>query len=181
MTNSFNKVDPKIYVACLAAYNNGQLHGEWIDASQDADDIRTQIKTILAKSPQPLPEEWAVHDFEGFGGIDLGEWPDIELVSALAKLISEHGDAFAVWYQHHDGHYFDVIELEEKFLESWQGAFESETVFASQFLEGIGQLSELPTWAQNYFDFESYARDLRLNGDFSFIPHNGETYVYNNH
>ncbi|WP_447531297.1 antirestriction protein ArdA, partial [Legionella pneumophila] len=25
---------PQIYVACLAAYNNGIVHGEWIDATQ---------------------------------------------------------------------------------------------------------------------------------------------------
>ena len=24
---------PRIYVACLAAYNNGRLHGRWIDAT----------------------------------------------------------------------------------------------------------------------------------------------------
>ena len=29
---------PKIYVACLASYNAGILHGRWIDADQDADD-----------------------------------------------------------------------------------------------------------------------------------------------
>jgi Antirestriction protein (ArdA) len=29
---------PRIYVACLAAYNNGRLHGEWIDADQPADE-----------------------------------------------------------------------------------------------------------------------------------------------
>ena len=32
---------PRIYVACLAAYNGGTLHGEWIDADQSADDIAT--------------------------------------------------------------------------------------------------------------------------------------------
>jgi antirestriction protein len=26
--------EPRIYVACLAAYNNGNLHGAWIDATQ---------------------------------------------------------------------------------------------------------------------------------------------------
>ena len=38
-----NKSEPKIYVACLAAYNNGILHGRWIDANQDADTIRDEI------------------------------------------------------------------------------------------------------------------------------------------
>ena len=30
---------PRIYVACLAAYNAGRLHGRWIDANQSAEDI----------------------------------------------------------------------------------------------------------------------------------------------
>ena len=34
---SATESNPRIYVACLAAYNNGYLHGVWIDADQDAD------------------------------------------------------------------------------------------------------------------------------------------------
>lgn len=34
--------DIRIYVACLAAYNNGILHGAWIDADQDVDDMVVQ-------------------------------------------------------------------------------------------------------------------------------------------
>jgi antirestriction protein len=67
------------------------------------------------------------------------------------------------------------------FLEQWQGSFESETDFAYKLLEESGQLSELPTWAQSYFDYDRYARDLRLSGDFSFTRHNCQTYVYRNY
>ena len=36
MGNSLKtKFEPRIYVACLAAYNNGHLHGAWIDAAQE--------------------------------------------------------------------------------------------------------------------------------------------------
>jgi len=41
---------PRIYVACLAAYNSGKLHGEWIDASQTAEDIHAIL-------PINTPEE----------------------------------------------------------------------------------------------------------------------------
>ena len=171
---------PKIYVACLAAYNAGQLHGEWILADQEPQDIQAAIHSMLEKSPEAFAEEWAVHDYEGFGSISLGEWPDIERVSTLAKLIAAHGEPFTLWYQNQDGSNFDCSELEEIFLEQWQGAFESETDFAYKLLEETGQLSELPIWAQNYFDYESYARDLNLNGDFSFTRHNCQTYVFRN-
>jgi len=58
---------PRIYVACLAAYNAGRLHGRWIDAAQDAADIQAEVRKMLAASPQADAEEWAIHDYEGFG------------------------------------------------------------------------------------------------------------------
>ncbi len=181
MHNQTHAVTSRIYVACLAAYNNGQLHGQWIDANQSAGDIHSQIASMLKSSPQINAEEWAVHDYEGFGEIRLNEWPDIDRVAALARLIEDHGEALTLWYQSQDAEYFDVADLEEKFLEQWQGAHDSEVAFVDQLLESTGQLSAIPKWAQNYFDFESYARDLRLGGDYTFIAHHGQVYVYSNY
>lgn len=178
MKNNEQQTSPRIYVACLAAYNGGQLHGEWIDANQEAREIQASITSMLERSPEPCAEEWAVHDYEGFGSISISEWPDIERVSTLAKLIVAHAEPFSIWYENQDASNFEISELEETFLEQWQGTYESETDFAYKLLEESGQLSELPTWVQNYFDYESYARDLRLSGDFSFSRHNCQTYVY---
>ncbi len=178
MKNNSQQIGPKIYVACLAAYNAGQLHGEWINADREAHEILADIKSMLERSPESSAEEWAVHDYEGFHSISLSEWPDIERVLTLAKLIVAHDEPFSIWYESQDGSNFDISELEEIFLEQWQGSFESETDFAYRMLEETGQLSEIPNWAQSYFDYESYARDLHLSGEFSFTRHNCETYVF---
>jgi len=53
-----NHLEPKIYVACLAAYNNGFMHGEWIDARKDADALYCDVKKILTTSPIPNADEW---------------------------------------------------------------------------------------------------------------------------
>ena len=181
MLNQETKVAPRIYVACLAAYNAGKLHGRWINAAQDAESIHAEIFKMLSQSPEIGAEEWAVHDFEGFGEINLGEWPSIERVSILAQLIQDHGDAFSLWYVNQDGHATSAQDLEERFLEQWQGIYESKIAFVDSLLEDTGQLNELPQWARNYFDYESYARDLELSGDYSFICHQGEIYAYNNY
>jgi len=57
----------RIYMACLAAYNNGKLHGVWIDATQDLDDIQDQVNEMLEFSPEEGAEAWAIHDYEGYG------------------------------------------------------------------------------------------------------------------
>jgi antirestriction protein len=43
----------KIYIACLASYNNGTMHGEWIDASSDTDEMQEHVDRILRASPYP--------------------------------------------------------------------------------------------------------------------------------
>ncbi len=171
----------RIYVACLASYNAGTLYGKWIDANQSADDILSEISAVLKGSKEPGAEEWAVHDYEGFGEISLSEWPDISRVATIANLIEEHGDAFGLWYESQDGQNVDAAEIEEKFLEQWQGAHDSKRDFADYLLESTGQLSELPEWARGYFDFEAYARDLEMSGDYSFIRANGQVYAFSSH
>ncbi|MBA3067902.1 MAG: antirestriction protein ArdA, partial [Hyphomonas sp.] len=51
---------PRIYVACLAAYNAGRLHGRWIDATTP-NEIRAEARAMLAASPEPGAEEHAIH------------------------------------------------------------------------------------------------------------------------
>ena len=52
---------PRIYLACLAAYNNGRLHGAWVDADQGTDHIWSELRKMLRASPEPDAEEWAIH------------------------------------------------------------------------------------------------------------------------
>jgi antirestriction protein len=43
----------KIYAACLASYNNGRLHGRWIEATADSDSMQDEINAMLRESPFP--------------------------------------------------------------------------------------------------------------------------------
>lgn len=49
----------RIYVACLASYNNGRHHGEWFDLDDyvDADDLSKAVKErVMITSPYPNVE-----------------------------------------------------------------------------------------------------------------------------
>ncbi len=91
---------PRIYVACLAAYNNGYLHGRWINATTP-DEIMDKVRAMLAASPLPDADEWAIHDYEGFEGASLSEYASFETVCALAEFISEHGRLGAKVHRHY--------------------------------------------------------------------------------
>ena len=45
--------DCRIYVACLASYNSGKIHGTWIDDCTDEDVMAEEIATMLRESPCP--------------------------------------------------------------------------------------------------------------------------------
>ena len=59
--------EPQIWIASLADYNNGHLRGAWIDATQDPEDLHAATQRILSESQEPGAEEWAIHDYDGFG------------------------------------------------------------------------------------------------------------------
>lgn len=46
-------VTPRIYVASLSDYNNGNLHGVWIDDLSDAETIQDEVNAMLRASKYP--------------------------------------------------------------------------------------------------------------------------------
>ncbi|MFV0385396.1 antirestriction protein ArdA [Paracoccus sp. (in: a-proteobacteria)] len=111
--------DIQIYVACLAAYNNGILHGCWIDAEQDAYDIYADIRAMLAASPIEDAEEWAIHDHEGFEGADVSEYMGIDEVAELAAFIGEHGEIGGKLV----GHFGDLGEARKAIEDAYAGEY----------------------------------------------------------
>ena len=109
----------KVYVACLAAYNNGILHGCWIDANQEAEAIHDAIKDMLAPSPIANAEEWAIHDYEGFCGLRLSEYESIEKVAEMAAMIEEHGEAWAKFAEYEGIEYATLERFEEAYAGEW--------------------------------------------------------------
>lgn len=175
---------PRIYVASLSDYNNGRLHGAWIDADQDADAIRAEIAAMLA-SGAPGSEEWAIHDYEGFCGIELSEYEDIERVAELAQAIAEHGGAFAAFYDNEysrDGQ--DMADIIEGFEEAYSGEFDDEDAFAWDFYTDIyGDPTETDHPLAAYMGpaVEAWGRDLFLGGDYWRVDaEHGGIYVFRN-
>ncbi len=175
-----NSRGPRIYVASLSDYNEGRLHGVWIDANQSAYDIEMAALAMLKASPSPLAEEWAIHDYEGFAQIGINEHEDFQQVSALAELIVKHGEAFAAWCA---GTGDDLTDgsFEEAFLEAYEGAYASLGEFAQHFAEDdLGVMAQYDVrdwsmfqqpddltsvWPFTCIDWERAGRELVMGGD----------------
>lgn len=161
---------PQIYVACLAAYNNGRLHGTWLDAAIDVEELHDRVQLMLAASPIRGAEEFAIHDYEGFGAFSIGEYESLGVVSRVGLGIAEHGLAFAAWASHIGT---DPGEL-KRFEYVYQGHWDSLEQYAEQMLEDFGaagELEGLPEWLLPYVKLDAlgFAHDLEASGHIVIV------------
>lgn len=160
------EVLPQIYVADLAAYNAGRLHGRWLDANQDVGELEDAIAGVLATSPVPGAEEWAIHDYDGFAGLRLDEHESLQTISRLADGLAAHGPAFAAL-----ANWLGTEEASsENFENYYRGSWPQLEDYAEELLRDLGVydlVEQLPGWALPYVqvDAAGFARDLRLGGD----------------
>jgi antirestriction protein len=166
---------PRIWVASLSDYNNGVLHGAWIEAARDEDELQADIDNMLASSPwtawtgEPA-EEWAVHDQDGFGALRIDEHENLRWISLVSKGIAEHGPAFAA--------YAEVVEEEEllaSFDQDYLGHYDNLHAYIEQTINDLGYdriLDEVvPPKLRPYvkIDIAATARDLQFGGDLHVL------------
>ncbi|MFN6572029.1 antirestriction protein ArdA [Dendronalium sp. ChiSLP03b] len=169
---------PQIYIACLSAYNNGILHGLWIDCTQDVEAIREDIEWILSWSPcsnYEACEEYAIHDYQNWHGIYISEYEDIEKLAELAQMLSEHGEAYAAYYN-----YDSTLASVEEFQEHYYGEYKSEEDFVYTQLEEQGVFKKLEEMGipSFYLNLEAIARDWFIDSYYSVEESYNKVYIF---
>lgn len=168
---------PRIYVASLSEYNAGILLGRWIDANQDAAEIHAEIQDMLAESNEAPAEEWAIHDYEGFGEWRPGEYESVETVAAVAGLIAEHGEVFAGLLSHFGG---DLDDARRWIEDGARGCWRSLREFAEEFVGDTysHEIKRLPEFIQYAIDYDQIGRDMEMGGDIFTIELDGMIHVF---
>tara|TARA_R110002096_G_scaffold422851_1_gene629630 strand:- start:319 stop:843 length:525 start_codon:yes stop_codon:yes gene_type:complete len=162
----------QIYITCLASYNSGILHGEWITPSTDEDTLNNQIMKVINSSPMPDAEEWAVHDYDNFA--NLGEYPGLEDIIKIQIAINEHGADIV-------NSFIDDFSIEdiESLEDAYSGHYDSFLEFATQLaLDTIDGLEDNNGPLARHFSFKDYAWDLK----HDYLEHdaiNGGVLVFN--
>jgi len=150
---------PRIYVACLAAYVSGHLHGEWIEPSDTVEGLQKQINQVLKSSPVEDAEEWAIHDYDGFQ--NLGEYPGLENIVKVGAAYSEHGQEMVDdFFENHGVDY--ALDTLENIEDEYHGQWDSFSEFAYQLAEDtIPELND-DSILSRYFNYDAFADDLEF-------------------
>ena len=164
-----NEDHPLVYIACLSAYNNGFLHGKWVDASEGIDHVRECIKEILSNSPVADEcEEWAIHDYQGFGNYQVSEYHELEELCEIAEFLKERKE----WPVKVVSSLIDDYGIERArdiMEDDFMGRFDSDLDLAYHLVDELGILSGIPENVARYFDYQAFSRDLEMGDDlFSY-------------
>jgi antirestriction protein len=167
-------VPPQIWVASLADYNNGTLHGVWLNAAREEAELQADVDAMLAASPltaetgEPA-EEWAIFDYDGFAPLRIDEHENLSWISRVAKGIAQHGPAFAA--------YADVVEEEELLADfdvAYLGHYDSPHAYVEQLVNDLGYdriLDEnLPATVRPYVKIDISATAADLLRDLHALP-----------
>ncbi len=167
MNAKMNKVDEmRVYVADLAAYNNGILSGSWIDLP--CDDIWMEVQNILdegtiARQIENVydgyrSEEWAIHDYEL--PFNVGEYGNLDEINELAKKfdVTDESDKKKISY---------LIDYQgctiNKALEQYENVNIYENMsYLELAYELIDESWDVPEHLQNYIDYGRFARELEF-------------------
>jgi len=154
-------INPKVWAGSLADYNNGDLHGEWFDATCEPAELELAAKFMLRLGHTPDAEEWGIFDYDDFAGVELGEYESFETISRIARGIAEHGEAFGHWATYVGS---DSVERIERFGDHYRGEWESFEAYVRDYLEETEFyrfLDRVPEDMRGYVevDVEQIARD----------------------
>lgn len=132
------------------------------------------IQKMLIKSPIQKAEEWAIHDYDGFGFIRLHENESLETVAEYAEFIAAHGNLGLAVLEN-----FDIETASTMLEEHYQGVYDSEVDFAWYLFEECYS-NDIPENLKYYFDYAAFARDLFIS-DYFLVEVDGQTHVFSNY
>ena len=160
---------PRVWIGALSDYNNGSLHGEWMNADVEEAELIAQIHAMLAHAEEQPAEEWMIFDFEHFGAYRVGEYEDLDTLTRVARGITAHGLPFALLAEVQDADPDVLAHFDELFL----GAYDSREAWAQTIVDDfdvqrlIDRDLDLPDWLKSRItiDLEGVARDIELSGE----------------
>ena len=168
--------DYEAYVTNLGKYNEGELASEPLKFPTTTEEVQALLKRIGVDNIQY--EEIFIADYDGDLpelNACLGEYESIDELNHLACLLSELDKSdlekfeAAVASGEHTSGVGDLINLVENLdcYDFYIGVSDDETL-GRIYAEDM-ELINIPENLRDYFDYEAYGRDMRINEDGGFV------------
>lgn len=164
----------KVFLTNLGKYNEGYLIGEWLELPATKQEIDACMERIGINEEY---EEWFVTDYETNINIEIGEYSNIDELNKIAdelESLNEDDDIIRtiLSYTNNIQKTIDIINRGD-YIIYWDCDDMADVAY--QIVEECGYLNNVPEQIKMYFDYEAFARDLEIEGNFEAL--NGNRYI----
>lgn len=180
----------RVWIGCLACYNDGQLIGQWYDASE-AGTVTPDMIHVKERVDPEVFTAYVTENHEELWCMDIEDAPSESLSREMspseAQAIADRLDdlernhvepaAYAA-YCDNLGYDFTEDALGE-FEDAYAGEWDNREDYAYNLAEDLGVLPEGNAWPGSYIDWKRAANDLFIGGDNWDAPApGGRIYVF---
>lgn len=177
----------KVFITNLGKYNEGILCGKWISLPIEEDELNEAFDEIeichedeygekvnYYDSVGNPYEEFFFTDFEtDIDGLKIPEHISIEDLNEMAEetdnLDEEEQEVLSGLLKEGGYYYEEAISIiNNGEYRVYHDCFDMSDV-AEQVVEECGYLQGLPDHFRNYFDYEAFGRDLKIEGCYIYI------------
>lgn len=167
-----------IYLTNLGKYNEGELIGEWVELPVSQEELQKVFERIGINEEY---EEYFITDYE-CDFYEVGEYESLDTLNEIAERIKELGEEES-----------EVVKalmselgytLNEAIDKVNSGDYriysdcDNMTDIAYQVVEECGYLNNVPDNVARYFDYESFGRDLGIEGTYIFADDNNAIEIF---
>ena len=166
MNTNTNKDGFTAWVTNLGKYNEGEIIDKAVNFPlADEDEIKNILKEIGINAKY---EEYFVADYDAeFDTTDLGEYTPLSRLQEIGERYSELSDEERTVFNEISSETstldeaFDIVEDGDYMIYS---NCDDMGDVAMQYVEETGLLDNVPGDLVDYFDYQSYGRDMEING-----------------
>ena len=159
----------KIFLTNLGKYNEGELIGEWVELPASQEELKKVFERIGINEEY---EEYFITDYE-CDLYEVGEYENIDKLNDIAERIKELDEekskVVKALIQKLDYTLYEAIDKVNSGDYMIYNDCENMTDVAYQVVEECGYLENVPDNVARYFDYESFGRELEIEGNYIFL------------
>jgi antirestriction protein len=167
-----------IYLTNLGKYNEGELIGEWVELPVSQEELQKVFERIGINEEY---EEYFITDYE-CDFYEVGEYESLDTLNEIAERIEELGkeesEVVKVLMSELGYTLNEAIDKVSSGDYRIYSDCDDMTDIAYQVVEECGYLNNVPDNVARYFDYESFGRDLGIEGTYIFTDDNNAIEIF---
>ena len=158
-----------VWIGSLGDYNAGILRGQWFDLDDyDLDELTAAVEELTNDGQNDYFIADSMSDYR----VEVSEYENLESLYEKYNIVKDIIDEYDENAADVIAAYTNNISDDLNNISGYEFYFYSDCYtmadVAFEYLDQTGGLDEMPEHLRNYFDYDSYGRDMEIEGNFYY-------------